>query len=132
MSNVKIPEEWLEKADFLIRDAERHFEEGVYWIVCFESQQSVELYLKGLLVGATGLHPYTHDLSELLDSLKGIGLNPPEELYVLGDALTPHYTLARYPGRKPIKYSKETAKRCLEYARRIIKWVKEKASQKGL
>jgi len=79
----------------------------------------------------TGIHPFTHDLTELLDFLKDMGLKVPKRLYMYADALTPHYTLARYPGKKPLKYNRELAKRCLKYAREIIKWVKAKASEKG-
>lgn len=124
---MKLPAEWVEKADFLIRDAERHLEEEIYWMVCFESQQAAELYLKGLNLALTGLHPYTHDLVELLETLKELDLNPPEDLYVYADALTPHYTMSRYPGRKPVIYNKGLAERCIKYARRIIEWVKEEA-----
>ncbi|RLF14457.1 MAG: DNA-binding protein, partial [Thermoprotei archaeon] len=54
---MKLPDEWVEKADFLIKDAERHLEEGVYWITCFEAQQAAELYLKALHLALTELHP---------------------------------------------------------------------------
>ena len=126
---MKIPAEWVEKANFLLRDAERHLEEGVYWIVCFEAQQAAELYLKGLHLALTGLHPYTHDLVELLDSLKDLELVPPEDLYLYADALTPHYTMSRYPGRKPVTYNRGLAERCIKYAKEIIKWVKEEAAK---
>ena len=48
----------------------------------------------------SGAHPYTHDLVELMDAVEALGISVPEELRLYGDALTPHYTLARYPGRK--------------------------------
>ncbi|MCD6458227.1 MAG: HEPN domain-containing protein [Thermoproteales archaeon] len=124
---MKLPAEWVEKADFLIGDAEKHLIEGVYWIVCFEAQQAAELYLRGLHLALTGLHPYTHDLVELLDSLKDLGLGPSENLYLYADALTPHYTMSRYPGRKPVTYNRSLAERCIKYAKEIIKWVKEEA-----
>ena len=126
---MELPEEWLEKANFFLKEAKRHLEEGVYWIVCFESQQASEFYLKALLVALTGLNPYTHDLSELLKSLEDLGFEAPPELYAYADALTPHYTLARYPGRKPISYTREMAERCLSYAERIIGWIKEKVAE---
>ncbi len=34
----RLPEEWVEKADVLIREAERHCREGIYWLACFEAQ----------------------------------------------------------------------------------------------
>jgi len=104
--------------------------------------------LKALHLALTGLHPYTHDLVELLDTLKDLDLEPPQDdlvelldtlkdldleppqdLYLYADALTPHYTMSRYPGRKPLTYNKGLAERCIGYARRIIEWVKEQASK---
>ncbi len=126
---MSLPNEWITKARVFLSDAKRHLEEGHYWLTCFEAQQATELYLKALLVSLTGLHPFTHDLVELLDALKNIGFNIPSTLYIYADALTPHYTMARYPGRTPIRYNKGLAERCLEYAERIIKWVEEQASK---
>ncbi len=96
-------------------------------MVCFEAQQAAELYLKSIHLALTGLHPYTHDLVELLDSLKDLDIEPPEDLYTCADALTPHYTMSRYPGRKPVSYSRGIAERCIRYAEEIIGWVKRKA-----
>ncbi len=126
---MTLPREWVEKAEVFLRDAERHLEEGHYWLSCFDSQQAAELYLKALLVALTGLHPFTHDLVELLTSLRELGLKVPSELYTYADALTPHYTMSRYPGRKPLRYNKGLAERCLGYARSIIEWVKRQAPE---
>ena len=45
-------------------------------------------------------------LCVLLSVLWELGLNIPRELYAYADALTPHYTMAWYPGRKPLEYNK--------------------------
>ncbi len=124
-----LPEEWVSKARVLLEDAKRHLREGHYWLTCFEAQQAAELYLKALLVALTGTHPFTHDLVELIESLKDVGFKPPEILYVYADALTPHYTMARYPGRKPVRYDKGLGERCLKYAEEIVRWVKGEASK---
>lgn len=118
-----LPKEWVEKAEVFIKEAERHLELGIYWLSCFEAQQAAELYLKAFIVKLTGTHPYTHDIVELLEVARELGLNVPEELIVYGDALTPHYTLARYPGRKPLEYNRDRARRCINQARAIINWV---------
>ena len=47
-NHLKLPEEWVEKAEFLLRDAKRHLDEQVYWMTCFEAQQAAELYLKAV------------------------------------------------------------------------------------
>ena len=126
---MRLPKEWVGEAQTFLRDARRHLEEGNYWLTCFEAQQATELYLKALIVAETGVHPFTHDLVELLDTLNDMGYNVPEQLYTLCDALTPHYTLARYPGRKPVTYNRGLGERCLKYAEKIIRWVEEKASE---
>ena len=118
-----LPGEWVEKARVFIAEAERHRRVGYHWLACFEAQQAAELYLKALLVALTGAHPYTHDLVELMEALEQLGVRVPEELKVYGDALTPHYTLARYPGRKPLAYNDARAERCIRQARAIIEWV---------
>ncbi len=128
--SLNLPKDWVRKAEVFIRDAEKHLEEGNYWLSCFEAQQACELYLKALCLQVTGIHPFTYDLVELINYLADAGLNPPENLEVYADALTPYYTLARYPGKPLVKYRREVASRCIDYARRIISWVKSEASQK--
>lgn len=119
----KLPEAWVEKAEFFRREAKRHAEEGVYWASCFEAQQAAELYLKALQVTLTSVHEFTHDLSRLLYFLEEAGLAVPRNLYLVADALTPHYTNARYPGAKTVVYDERTAKRCIEYMEEIVRWV---------
>ena len=119
---VRVPGEWLSKAEFFYRRAAMDLEQGVYWAACFEAHQAVELLLKGLQVAVMGVHEFTHDLARLLRGLQEAGLNIPEELLAYADALTPHYTMARYPGRKPFVYDEDAGRRCVEYARRIWEW----------
>jgi HEPN domain-containing protein len=121
--------EWLEKAEFFRRESRRYLQEGVYWAACFAAHQAVELYLKALQVALTGVHDFTHDLARLLEGLEEAGLQVPGDLYTLADALTPHYTMARYPGRKPVTYDKRLAERCVNYMERIIGWVKAQAER---
>ncbi|MDK6028730.1 HEPN domain-containing protein [Ignisphaera sp. 4213-co] len=127
MKSLKLLVDWIEKADIFLSDAEKHLAEGHYWLVCFESHQAAELYPKSLIVSATGFHPYTHDLLELVDALKSIGINVEEDIVIASDLLTPHYTLSRYPGRKTIKYNRERAERCLGSAKKVVEWVKRVA-----
>ena len=127
VSSMNLPSEWVEKAEFFRREAKRHLDEGVYWIVCFEAQQAVELYLKALAVKLTGVYEFTHDLSKLLRFLEDTGLKVPDQLYGFADALTPHYTFARYPGGKPVVYDESLAKRCINYMEKIIEWILNEA-----
>ncbi len=117
----------MEKAEFFRREARRHLEEGIHWAACFEAQQAAELYLKALQLAVMGVHEFTHDLAKLLDTLREVGLEAPESVYAAADALTPHYTMARYPGRKPVVYDKRLAERCIRYMEEIVGWVERVA-----
>ena len=128
---MKLPKEWVDKAAVFMKDASRHLRDGAYWLTCFNAHQAAELYLKAFCVALTGLYPFTHDLVELLECLKTLDLKVPRKLYTYADALTRHYTIARYPGRKPVKYDRNLARRCLKYAKEIIKWVEKEASKKS-
>ncbi len=113
----------------MLEEARRCLGERHYWLSCFMAQQAAEFYLKALLISMAGVYPFTHDLVVLLDALKELGIDIPGELYTIADALTPHYTMARYPGRKPVKYDKGLGERCVRYAERIAGWVEGQASQ---
>ncbi len=123
-----MPREWVEKAEFFRREAKRHLSEGVYWAACFEAQQAVELYLKALQLSLTGTYEFTHDISRLLKFLEDAGLRVPRELYTIADVLTPHYTMARYPGRKPVVYDESIALRCINYMETLIEWILHEAT----
>lgn len=124
MKNIKLSTEWVEKAEVFLNDAEKHLVEGHFWLTCFEAHQAAELYLKSLIVSITGFHPYTHDLLELIDAVRGIGIEIGEDMVIACEILTPHYTLSRYPGKRAITYTRARAERCLSLARRIVEWVK--------
>jgi HEPN domain-containing protein len=63
----------------------------------------------------------------LLDALKAIGLEPPKELLVSCELLTPHYILARYPGKRVYSYTVERGRLFVENADKVISWVKNVA-----
>jgi len=115
--------EWFERASYFRSSARRRGGEGAYWAACFEAQQHVEVVLQGLQVALLGVHEFTNDLARLLKGLEAAGVGVPGELYVYADALTPHYTMARYPGRKPVVYDESAGRRCVEYAERVWSWV---------
>ncbi len=129
MRGVKLRSEWVEKGDGFLRGARRAMEEGLYWLACFNAHQAAELYLKGLLASVTGVHPYTHDLAELLEALRAISVEPPSDVVLSSELLTPHYTLARYPGRRVYTYTAERGRTCVECAEKIVEWVKKVADQ---
>ncbi|MCC6055013.1 MAG: HEPN domain-containing protein [Thermosphaera sp.] len=127
MKGIKLPIEWVEKAEVFLRNARRNYDEGVYWLTCFSAHQGVELYLKSLIVALTGIHPYTHDLVELLDAVRAVGIEVSSEVSLACELLTPHYTLARYPGKRVYSYTSERGRLCVEYAEKVVEWVRKTA-----
>ncbi len=115
--------EWIERANFLMKQAKKNLEGGAYWFVCFEVHQAVEFYLKALSLSLVGIHPYTHDLVELLEFLREADLDTPEELYPLADALTPTIPFPDIPGDLPSHTIGR--RRRGAYGEKIISWVRE-------
>ncbi len=115
---------WFEKAREFLEIAEGMIREGRYWMACFSSQQAADFLLKGLQLKYTATHLFTHDLSTLLNEVaKILNLNPPPEIYLACDYLTPHYTLARYS--QISTYDKRKAEECVRQARKIFQWISE-------
>ncbi len=105
----------------MLENARDSLKKGRFWLTCFSAHQAVELYLKGVLLDLAGSYPFTHDLRVLLDSL---GEDAPDEILEALDYLNPHYTASRYS--LSMDYRERSARRCLEYAERVIEWVRGK------
>jgi HEPN domain-containing protein len=75
----------------------------------------------------TGIHPYTHDLVELLDAIRAVGIEVSSEVSLACELLTPHYTLSRYPGKRVYSYTSERGRLCVEYAEKVVEWVRRTA-----
>ncbi len=116
---------WIERAEDFLTIAKDSLERKIYALACFNSQQATELYLKAILVSKTGSHVFTHSLVELLESIESLGFEVPEELFVIAEALESHYIKARYPARHTKPYTERDAKRCIEYAKQIIRFAKK-------
>ena len=50
---MNLPNEWVEKGDVFLKDAEGHIQDGLYWLSCFKAQQAAELYLR-VFIGEDG------------------------------------------------------------------------------
>ncbi len=123
--------EWISRGRVFLSEARENLGEGHYWLACFNAHQAAEFHLKGLLVSLTGIYPFSHDLVELLRAAESLDLSAPPEVLEAADALTPHYTMARYPGRTPGRYDRERAERCISYAERIVEWVEKALEERG-
>nr|BAJ49645.1 conserved hypothetical protein [Candidatus Caldarchaeum subterraneum] len=72
----------------------------------FFAQQSVEMLLKGLLVKRTGARPYTHSITEMLNTLSIIFQKEvPQDLLICASKLERHYAAARYPDTGVVDYA---------------------------
>ena len=92
------PDEWLIHARSDLKLAKLGIAQDVLREqICFHAQQAVEKSLKAVLLHFKVDFPFTHDLEELLDTLKIAGISIPSNLNEIG-VLTPYAVETRYPG----------------------------------
>ncbi|MBI2891852.1 MAG: HEPN domain-containing protein [Nitrospirae bacterium] len=129
MSAADTPEglarEWVQVAEDDLRAAAFLLEKHVdcpTGAVCFHAQQSVEKYLKALLVHRAIDFPKTHDLDQITRLVPGdvvVPLSAEERR-----RLTQYATSARYPGGwEPIPFHE--AQGAVEVARRVRDKIQE-------
>ena len=97
--------------------------------VCFHAQQTVEKYLKALLVLRGIDFPKTHDVEELM------GLVPPPDRPETAEGdqgrLTDYATVTRYPGDyEPLSLTE--ARRAVRLARRVRRHIRALLPQEAL
>lgn len=127
-------EDWLERSRAFAKAAVELKRAGIYNLVCFNAHQAVEMALKGIIAALTGSHPFTHSLTELLEAIRGLGREVPEEVVQEAERLEPHYVLARYPSRGVKPYDENAANRCLSAMNLILSLVEKwrgESSQRG-
>jgi len=126
IKNKKMIYGWIKKAEDDFSVAKNLFEETNYYDhVCFFSQQTVEKYLKTIVIilkGNLTKDEKTHNLIYLAQLCKEeLNFKKLESgLRKLSNAYIP----ARYPGDGYIKFSKKEAKECLKIAEEIIDFIK--------
>ena len=62
----------VEKSRRFLINAERNMEAGFTDICAFSDNQSLDLYLKAILLRESGDYPHTHDIKNLLENLLSI------------------------------------------------------------
>jgi len=90
--NTTIALKWYRQARHDLEMAEKNIPIGGYDVAAFLCQQSVEKFLKAILILETGNMPKTHYLDELSNLL---GIEGEVRADILD--LTADYTFARYP-----------------------------------
>ncbi|MEM4970848.1 MAG: HEPN domain-containing protein [Sulfolobales archaeon] len=119
---------WFAQALRDLKAARDSLEDGNYEWSCFQSQQAAEKAVKALLY-AYGRSSRGHSVVELLAIAREVGsLN--EDLFIYARELDRHYIPSRYPnafesGYPGMYYDEATARRALEAAEKIMRWVEK-------
>ncbi|MDO9399147.1 MAG: HEPN domain-containing protein [bacterium] len=124
-SNIKA---WLLKAEDDLAFAKAAFKETDFNDhICFLAQQSVEKYLKAVIIKTKGnlqQKEKTHNLKYLAEICQKFDLDLSDfekELRLLSEVYIP----ARYPAGEYLKFKREDAKKSIEIAEEIIRFIKE-------
>lgn len=116
---------WFEKADDFLKWANDNLADGNYSLVCFLSQQAVEIALKGYCYSKRVIPTKVHDLLQILNTCKKAGLKFDEELTPKLSKLSEYYMKTRYPDIEDRGLNnKQVAEEALESAKEIIGKVK--------
>lgn len=100
-----------------------------YEWACFAAQQGAEKIVKALYQGL-GIEVWGHSISHMLESLPG-DYKPPRGLIDKAKELDRHYIPTRYPNFHPEGapldyYSREDARRAVEYAEEIAEYCRSR------
>ena len=98
---------WFTKADDNLKWASDNLIDGNYSLVCFLSQQAVELVLKGYLYLKETIPMKTHSLVNLSEICMRQGLELSEGIIKDLNILTDYYFESRYPDMLDINLDNE-------------------------
>ena len=118
--NEKQVEEWVLKAEEDYRASLSLNPADVPDVICFQSHQCIEKYLKAFLISKDEKPPWIHDLIRLNE----LALRHDErvtDLHDLLQKLNPYATLTRYPGWGATPEDAEIAVNAMKEARTIIR-----------
>ncbi len=111
---------WLEYAEADRYSVRHAMKADDYSDVAFHCQQVAEKLLKAVIVWQTRRRPpHSHNLWRLWRSVSGVTC--PADVREALAALSPHYTLSRYPGMGA-KYDRKTAQRMMKRMERVWQW----------
>ncbi len=118
---------WIEQSKADVKSAKNCFKSKDYYLCAFMCQQSVEKVMKALYLQKYKKLRKIHDLTFFAKEL-----NYPEDIIRLCEQLTKVYVETRYPdlgGKIPAKkFTKDDAKKFLNIASKILKWLRKKLS----
>lgn len=117
---------WFDKANDNLKWANDNLKDGNFPLVCYLSQQAVELALKGYLYSRNEIPPRTHQLIRLSEVCRSVGLDLESFLPLLAK-LSEYYFGSRYPDEFNEELeSRGVAEEAIEMAEKILGFVKEK------
>lgn len=117
---------WFDRAEDNLKWSEDSFEDGFYPLVCFLTQQAVELAIKGYFYFKDIVPPKTHDIPELLKKGEKIDLKIEDNMIPKASTLSKYYLESRYPDMLEENLNdKDIAKEALEFAKEIVDEVKK-------
>jgi len=124
--------DWLRQALRDLEHAKRSLELGDYEWACFAAQQASEKAVKALYQ-KLGMEVWGHSVSRMLQSLPEEH-KPPEGLIDKAKELDRHYIPTRYPNFHPEGapmdyYTREDARRAIEYAEEVVRYCRGKILQ---
>jgi len=115
------------RSRIMLADSEEELSKGHYDLAAFLAEQAVQLYLKALILGATGTMPRTHTIRDLVGALRVIYPQKINEIdnFVkqnrsLFIRLEEAYVSSRYLFKE---YRKEETKELVTFAHKVIKFV---------
>ena len=109
-----------ERSMLFLEEAKKLYGERKYDLAAFMLEQSIQLYLKYLLLVKVGTYPRTHSLSRLLQELEGIFPEAREirrEYAVELGAIEDAYIMSRY---MPRRYSREEIERFMQVVEKVV------------
>ena len=114
---------WVQKAEDNLRWSKDNLESENYPLVCYLSQQAVELILKGYIYSKNEIPPKTHQLIRLTKVCSNLNLDLDEYLPVLA-ILAEYYFESRYPDEfNPELEKKEVAQKAYSSAKKVVEYV---------
>lgn len=124
-------EQWLKLSEYDLTTAQAMLDSKRYLYVLFCCQQSLEKYLKGLVVRETGeFPPRTHDLIRLA-TLAKLSLTDQYDSFLR--RITNYYIGTRYPeevARLAQEVNQSVAKEYFEKTQEVISWFEQMQMQK--
>lgn len=134
MSDIKMErsQDWLDEAKSDLEHARNDMQGDFYNWACFSAQQAAEKAVKAIFQ-RMGAEAWGHSVADLLKEL-GQKYEVSEKLADHALELDKAYIPTRYPNAHPSgsarrRYTKQEAKRLIEYAEKIVKFCSDLLSQ---